>query len=187
MPEDILKRDIVNAFYGLDDLLDIPGFLGKNDIDEVIANYFEDCSYLPRIHEFVAMKGYDEATYMHSLRVGALSWVALKSIGKKYNKSQMAEYCAAGILHDCGKKEVAQEILQTKGKITKEQYDEVKTHTEKGVSVMEKILEGDGVNTELIELIVKYHHEDMNGKGYQKLIDSEKFNGYVQLVAIADV
>lgn len=187
MPVETLKRDTHNAFENLDEVIDIPGFLGKENIDEVIEEYFQDSIYFPKIHEFSQMKWHDEATYRHSLRVGALSWVALKGTGKKYRKKELAEFCAAGILHDCGKKNVAKEILQTKGKISREDYGKVKEHASEGISVMKDILKGDGLDTELIGLIVKYHHEDLNGNGYHNLLDAEKFNGYVQFVSIADI
>lgn len=190
MPTETLHRDMRNAFEDIDDFVDISGFLGKGSLESVMAEYFTDSAYLPKIHEFIGMKGHDEATYRHSLRVGALSWIALKmmeSNGNRYSRDEMAEFCAAGILHDCGKIDIEKKILQTKGRIPKESYDEIKKHARKGVPVVRKILERDGINTMLIEQIAEHHHEDLNGNGYHNLLDAKIFNGYVQLVALADI
>jgi len=202
MPVETLKRDIRHAFEEIDEVIDISGFLGRKNLDAAVREYIYNLKHADKIYEITEMKRHEETRphYDHSLRVGGLSWMALKyggedfirlvekESGSKFGEEEMAEYCIGGILHDSGKLKVNKNLLVKSGRLTKEEFAEVEKHREEGIPVARDILKGDGIRTALINSIIYFHHDypDEEGNGYSKVLDKNKFNGLIQLVALAD-
>jgi len=89
----------------------------------------------------------------------------------------------AAVLHDVGKQKIPAEIINKPGKLTKQEFEIIKTHTTLGAEML-KSIQGDlGV---MARNICLYHHETYSGNGYWgKLADEVPF--YVQLVTISDI
>ena len=78
-------------------------------------------------------------------------------------------------MHDIGKLEVSNEIILKSGKLTDEEFAEMKTHPVKGYHLIEKLMLGEELE-KFIKIIVLLHHRKKNGVGYpsdQVLKDSE--------------
>ncbi len=72
-----------------------------------------------------------------------------------YYKEDLQDIALGFFLHDIGKVLVADEILNKEGKLTKEEYEEVRRHSyEYGVQLLEK----NRIKNAYIQNIVKYHH-----------------------------
>lgn len=94
-------------------------------------------------------------------------------------------------LHDIGKVAIRDEILLKPAKLTKEEFDIMKTHTIYGGKVLrladENIAKiGHGIFKMGIE-IAEGHHERWDGTGYPKGIKGESIPLSARIVAIADV
>lgn len=85
-------------------------------------------------------------------------------------------------LHDIGKVIIPNEILNKPGKLTAEEFEEVKKHTIIGYKLIEKLRVG-----KTAENIVQYHHEKWNGKGYPTGISGENIPIEARIAALADV
>ena len=92
-------------------------------------------------------------------------------------------------LHDIGKVGVKDSILLKPGKLTDEEFDEMKKHTIYGqntISSLEKVL-GPGSFLHLAGEIAAYHHERWDGTGYPYHLKGNEIPVSARLMAIADV
>ena len=92
-------------------------------------------------------------------------------------------------LHDVGKIVVSDKILKKPGKLTPEEFDEMKKHAAAGGKVVRQILEGitDEEYTAFASDIATYHHEKLNGSGYPEHLSGENIPLSARIMAIADV
>lgn len=103
--------------------------------------------------------------------------------GKAINDFVMAEP-----LHDAGKISVPDSILRKKGKLTEDEYDQIKHHTTEGYRLVKVNLSniGDRKLLNCIENTVLYHHEWWDGSGYPKGIGGEEIPLCARIMAAAD-
>ena len=102
----------------------------------------------------------DKYTENHSYRVS----VYATKIGEFLNLSpaRIEDIRAAALLHDIGKLEVSREILYKAAHLSKEEYDEMKQHVNKGARILEPV----GGSLERIIPIILAHHDKFDGSGY---------------------
>jgi HD-GYP domain-containing protein (c-di-GMP phosphodiesterase class II) len=110
-----------------------------------------------------AIKNLDDYTYNHSLNVGILSLALGQRIG--LSKKSLAKLGSAGILHDIGKVALPKELIYKSERLTNEEWDLLKKHSDYGVK---EILKARGLDeTGLISMTIAYqHHWNYNGTGY---------------------
>jgi len=92
-------------------------------------------------------------------------------------------------LHDLGKIAIKDNILQKPGKLTDEEFEEIKKHTVVGKEIIEKIKKNseEGTFLEHAEIFAATHHEKWDGSGYPKGLKGEEIPLQGRLLAIADV
>lgn len=115
----------------------------------------------------------------HSDRVQKLCTLMGKALN--LNKEEMNVLSAASILHDIGKISIPDSILMKPGKLTEEEYNIMKTHTEKGYHIL-KSAEG-------FANLAKYaltHHEKFDGSGYPNGLKGEEIPYFSRIICICD-
>ena len=92
-------------------------------------------------------------------------------------------------MHDIGKILVSDTILKKPGKLTTEEYNDMKKHAELGGSVVREVLDGitDEEYLSFASDIATYHHERWDGTGYSKGLKEEEIPLSARIMAIADV
>lgn len=92
-------------------------------------------------------------------------------------------------LHDIGKIVVSDTILKKPGKLTKEEYEQMKEHAAMGGKVVREVLNGitDESYLSFASDIAMYHHERWDGTGYPKGLKGEEIPLSARIMAIADV
>lgn len=92
-------------------------------------------------------------------------------------------------LHDLGKLAIDDAILRKPGKLTDDEYASMKTHSERGAEMVDKILTGveDENVLEMARNIAHYHHEKWDGTGYPDHLSFEQIPLEARIMAIADV
>ena len=98
-----------------------------------------------------------------------------------------AVYCAS--LHDMGKLQIPDAILNKPGPLTDEEFEVIKLHTVYGEDLVRRTLEGLVGNDELTVAcnIVRSHHERWDGKGYPDGLAGEAIPVEARAMALADV
>ncbi|WP_022663752.1 response regulator [Desulfospira joergensenii] len=90
----------------------------------------------------------------------------------------------ASPMHDVGKIGVPEAILNKPGKLTQEEFEVMKQHTQTGYDILCK---SDRPIMKAASIIALQHHEQWNGKGYPRGLAREDIHIFGRIVAIADV
>ncbi|OMF98930.1 HD-GYP domain-containing protein [Paenibacillus sp. FSL R7-0337] len=122
----------------------------------------------------------DNYTYNHSLQVGMLSYYLATWLG--YSKSECYEIGRAGYLIDIGKCRISPAILNKPGKLTPDEYEEIKLHTVYGYEIIQN-----SMNDPFTALVALQHHEREDGSGYPKQLTKTAIHPYAQIAAVADI
>lgn len=118
----------------------------------------------------------------HVKRVAKLSYFLAIKIGMSKREAEMLEVISP--LHDIGKIGIAEKILDKPGKLTKKEYEIVKTHTIIGRDILS---ESNSTLLSHAREIACSHHEQWNGKGYPEGLKEDKIPLYARITMIADV
>ena len=128
----------------------------------------------------------------HVLHIQTLTRLLLERLVQKtgqYGLSWSEQYMIsmASALHDIGKIGIDEKILNKSGKLTKEEFDIMKTHTLIGATMLEnlKMYQGE-ILLEVAYQICRCHHERYDGKGYPDGLVGEKIPISAQVVSLAD-
>ena len=92
-------------------------------------------------------------------------------------------------LHDIGKIVVSDQILRKPGKLTAEEFEQMKRHAAEGGAVVREVLANvaDEEYLALASDIASYHHEWWNGAGYPQGLSGEAIPLAARIMAVADV
>ncbi|WP_408071715.1 HD domain-containing phosphohydrolase [Butyrivibrio sp. JL13D10] len=92
-------------------------------------------------------------------------------------------------LHDVGKINISDKILNKNGKLTAEEFEIMKTHTTAGKEIIEKAINTVKGGSYLKEArnMAGYHHERWDGKGYPEGLHGEAIPLSARIMAVADV
>lgn len=95
---------------------------------------------------------------------------------------------SAAAMHDVGKVAIPDSILLKPGRLTTEEYDEMKLHTIRGCEILDSMatLQDENYYKYSYE-ICRYHHERYDGKGYPEGLKGDEIPLAAQIVSIADV
>ena len=104
------------------------------------------------------------------------------------DEEQVKIIASASALHDIGKISVPDSILFKPGRLTKEEYDLMKTHTVLGCEMLEKMKGSwDEKFHQACVDICMFHHEKYDGKGYPKGLSGDDIPLAAQIVSIVDI
>ena len=121
----------------------------------------------------------DSYTQGHSKRVAIYTQLLAKEMG--YSGEQLDRIYYIALLHDAGKIGVPDNILDKPGKLTKEEFEVIKSHTTRGGEILSnfKSLPNAGEGA-------LYHHERYDGKGYPKGLKGEDIPLIARIICVAD-
>lgn len=130
---------------------------------------------------------------LHVLHIHTLTEMLLRCLLEKTDKYQLSKkdiplICNASALHDIGKIAVPGEILNKPGRLTKEEFEIMKTHSAEGARILHCIPLRE--NEPLIQVgyqICRWHHERYDGGGYPDGLKGEEIPISAQVVSLADV
>lgn len=95
----------------------------------------------------------------------------------------------ASPMHDIGKISVPDAILQKPGKLTDEEFAQMKLHASKGGDIIREVFRnlGDEDYRKMAFEVARYHHEKWNGKGYPEGLKRKEIPLCARIMAVADV
>lgn len=121
----------------------------------------------------------DTNTSEHSFRVSQYSVSIAKELG--YSEKQYENLRQMALLHDIGKIGVPDAILNKPAKLTKEEYEIMKSHVIKGGEILKDFTIIDNVSVGAL-----YHHEKYDGTGYCHGLKGEEIPLDARIIGIAD-
>ena len=126
-----------------------------------------------------AIDAKDEYSRGHSVRVAEYSKKIAETMGK--SEDECARIYYAGLLHDVGKIGIADGILTKNGKLTDDEYKEIKKHPGIGKEILSGIRE-----YPFLSVGAHYHHERYDGKGYPEGRKGEDIPEIARIMAVSD-
>ena len=133
------------------------------------------------INHLYLLREQDEYTFTHSLNVGIICGVLGRWL--KYKSKDLDELILAGLLHDLGKMEIPDSILNKPGKLTPKEMEVMQLHSTLGfkfVNLVPNI-------SQQISYGILQHHERIDGTGYPMKVKGEQIHPFAKIIAIADV
>jgi len=118
----------------------------------------------------------------HVKRVAEYSKVLALKYGLSPSESELIKM--ASPMHDIGKVSIPDEVLKKPGKLTDEEFEIIKAHSQTGFDLLKNS------NRQILQsaaIIAHQHHEKWNGKGYPQGLKGEEIHIYGRITAIADV
>jgi diguanylate cyclase (GGDEF) domain len=170
------------------------GYSTKKDEEEHIREVYkkaEDYMYKKKIFESPSMRGRTINTMistlheknpreeLHSRRVSELC----EKMGYvlELSEDKVKELKTVGLLHDIGKIAIEEGILNKPGKLTSEEWEEIKKHPEIGYRILNTVND----MSEMADYVLA-HHERWDGKGYPKGLKGQEIPMEASIIAIAD-
>lgn len=129
----------------------------------------------------------------HVLHINKLTEMLLDCLIQKTDQYQLdgqmvSMIATASSLHDIGKIGVDEKILNKPGKLTKEEFEIMKTHTIIGAAILEHLENyQDELMVKVAHEICRWHHERFDGKGYPDGLKADEIPISAQVVSVADV
>ena len=128
----------------------------------------------------------------HIKRVKYFTGILLKYLRINYPEYKIDEeqeelIVAASALHDIGKIAIADKILLKPGRLTDEEFEEMKKHTTYGCDILSKFKQDESDFYRYCYDICRHHHERYDGKGYPDGLAGEDIPIWAQIVSIVDV
>ena len=121
----------------------------------------------------------DSYTRGHSDRVSAYSVLLGKHLHLNEDEQEILKI--GGLFHDVGKIGIPDTILLKNGKLTDEEYNEIKKHPQIGANIL-----GESELFKNIIPFVKYHHERYDGRGYPEGLAGDNIPYIARIAAVAD-
>ena len=137
----------------------------------------------------------DSDTGAHVQKTAAYVKIIAEGLKKKSYYAEkitpkfLSDVVRSAPLHDIGKINIPDEILNKPGKLTDEEYEIMKTHATAGKKIMEHAIgtvEGDSYLKEARNMAA-YHHERWDGKGYPEGLHGNVIPLSARIMAVADV
>lgn len=154
----------------------------KKEIDKTVEEIKSNLSVnIELLNEILDIKATDEYLYNHSLNVAVLS----NLIGKwlKLDQEDLDILILSGLLHDIGKLKVSPDILYKPGKLTDEEFVEMKRHPEYSYQMVMEM----GYKDNTILKAVTFHHEKEDGTRYPLKITGDKIPIHAKILSVADI
>ena len=121
----------------------------------------------------------DRYTAGHSRAVATYSRNIAERLGVAVEEQERTYL--AGLVHDIGKIGLPATLLNKEGRLTLEEFREMERHSEIGERILSKV---DAYAD--IAIIVRHHHERLDGEGYPDKIRGEEIPVISRIIAVAD-
>ena len=130
---------------------------------------------------------------LHVVHIRTITELLLRRLRKKTDRYPLTEadislISTASALHDIGKINIPEQILNNPGRLTKEEFEIVKTHSAVGEHMLRQIPFNQ--NEPLVKIareICRWHHERWDGRGYPDGLKGDEIPISAQVVSLADV
>ena len=151
-------------------------------LSNIVANIVDELLNNKNVMiNMVDLRSYDDYTYSHSISVAILAVMIGTVLG--LNKKALNELGMGALVHDIGKVFIDKEIINKPGKLTIEEFTEIKKHSYMGYDYL-------NLNSNIpksVKYAVLMHHEKFNGSGYPSGLSGNAIHLFGRIICVADV
>ncbi len=190
---EIMRKKHVRRLVVIDDNKKVMGLITLTDVSNALYDILVE-----KLHEinavyhrtqqlfkdsvkalFQALDAKDHYTGAHSREVAKLAY----AISNELNLDEQSKrnIYLAGLFHDIGKIHISDKVLNKKGPLLQEEYEELKKHPIISEMILRPITEFKDVLD-----IIRHHHEWYDGKGYPDNIKGEAIPLGARIICLAD-
>ncbi len=126
-----------------------------------------------------AIDAKDRYTRGHSSRVASYSQMIARDAGK--SEEEIEQVYFAALLHDVGKIGIADNIINKEGRLTDEEFAQIKRHPIYGSQILSQIHLSPN-----LYIGARHHHERYDGKGYPDGLSGENIPELARIIGVAD-
>ena len=149
---------------------------------DVVLQMVDEVSQHPgAVLNLIDIKSFDDYTFTHNINVATLSVIIGQEMSLPHR--DLEELGMGALMHDVGKLKIPLSILNKEGKLTTEEFDEMKKHTIYGYEILGK----DQQMTERARVVSLQHHEKFQGKGYPNSLRGSGISLFGRICTVADV
>lgn len=167
----------------VDELFDDPEALENVPKSKKVVNTFMDTIFSDSraVESLMKIASYDYYTQTHSINV----CVYVLSLGSylKLGEKMLEKLGMAGLLHDLGKSQVANAIVNKKGRLTTAEFEQMKLHPVYGYEIALKM----GIENKQMLDGIRHHHEKLDGSGYPDGISGREISLFARIIGVCDV
>lgn len=174
---------VVNVFYvyALAALGEQVGLARTREIEFYKAAQKREAALFEETTEALAnaIDAKDKYTHGHSTRVAILSRLIAEEAG--LNEKECEQVYFAALLHDVGKIGVPDDIINKPGRLSDEEFAQIKLHPVFGNQILSSIKQ-----SPYLSIGAHYHHERYDGKGYPEGLAGDDIPRIARIIAVAD-
>lgn len=127
------------------------------------------------------LKDYDNYTFTHSVNVSVLAVTIGRACG--FSEEDLKTLSLGGMLHDIGKMTIDHKIITKPGKLSEEEFEEMRQHPTNGTAIVSRMK---NISPVVLE-IVNCHHLRFDQTGYPSDSRGKTLSPMVDVVTIADI
>ncbi|MFW6024844.1 MAG: HD-GYP domain-containing protein [Candidatus Woesearchaeota archaeon] len=176
--ENKLKKKTITKLKNVEQTQKRKLLIKKEILENILKKIIQNKNLVVNMSD---LKRFDDYTFNHSLNVASLSIVM--GIALSFNSQQIYELGLSALLHDMGKVFISKSILNKNSKLTKQEFEIMKTHAYRGYKYLKKYYELPRQSY----LGALQHHECLDGTGYPYGIRKNEISLFGKIIAIADV
>lgn len=146
----------------------------NSSIEIILSNH---CA----VESLMKITAHDYYTHTHSINVSIYTLSLGAFLGIEGNDLEVLGMAA--ILHDLGKSKIDYEIINKNGKLTEDEFIQMKKHPAFGHEIALKL----GITDERILSGIRHHHEKIEGRGYPDNLKGESVSYFARIIGVCDV
>jgi HD-GYP domain-containing protein (c-di-GMP phosphodiesterase class II) len=135
------------------------------------------------IWHMAAMASHDYYTFTHCVHVSMFLVAGARDVLGITDRRTLMQIGLGGIFHDIGKSQIPEDILNKPGRLTHEEFEQIKKHPDLGLRLVKRarnLVAASG-------RIIRNHHEHYDGHGYPDGLIGEGIADVVRLATVIDV
>lgn len=133
------------------------------------------------VESLMHITAHDYYTHTHSINVSIYTLSLGSFLG--VSGKDLEVLGMAAVLHDLGKSKVDYEIINKNGKLSDDEFNQMKKHPAIGHEIALKL----GISDERILTGIRHHHEKIEGGGYPDNLQGDQITQFARIIGVCDV
>ena len=184
-------KNVIELYYNkrhLEDMVELQTKVLRKQAEELQSINDRIVDVMSNVVEFRNLESGN-----HVKRVKTFTNILAKYVAQEYpeyhlDSNSIDMITSASALHDVGKIVIPDAILLKPGRLDKEEFEIMKSHTTRGCEVIDMLADiQQGEYGKVSYEICRHHHERYDGRGYPDGLKGEEIPIAAQIVSVADV